>query len=270
MNIYRRDVLRWAAAGATVAASGFPPLVAMGKGVEQSIAANQPVFELLRTWCDALLKLQIVDRKDPAFYGGIRCPACGFLHGGSGDAVYPLLCMAQATGRRQYVDAAVRVQAWSDNLSQPDGSWIGEHTDRWKGITVFRVIALAMSLKHHGALLDAVTRDRWRDRLRRAMKFLDGFLTMATGNINYPVTGALSYTLAGQLLGDRRWIQRGRQLAHESLKYFTANHLLFGEGKPWPVPKAIGRSIWDTTSRNRSPVWRCTRFSLTNARCSGG
>jgi hypothetical protein len=63
------------------------------------------------------------------------------------------------------------------------------------------------------------------------MKFLDGFMTITTGNINYPITAALAYTAAGQLLDNAAWRRRGRYFAHESLKHFTVHHLLFGEGK---------------------------------------
>ncbi|HSV16038.1 MAG TPA: hypothetical protein VLI90_17380, partial [Tepidisphaeraceae bacterium] len=91
---------------------------------------------------------------------------------------------------------------------------------------------MAEALHHHGELLDVPTRTRWRDRLASAVKFLDGWMTMETGNINYPVTSSLAFTVAGEVLGDHHYLDRGREFAHHALDYFTANHLLFGENHP--------------------------------------
>jgi hypothetical protein len=58
------------------------------------------------------------------------------------------------------------------------------------GITVFHAIALGEALEHNGATLDSKTQARWTDRLARAARFLDGFIPIETGNINYPVTSS--------------------------------------------------------------------------------
>src|SRR5260221_178729 len=91
---------------------------------------------------------------------------------------------------------------------------------------------LANALHHHGDLLDASTRRQWTERLVRATKFLDGFLTIESGNINYPVTGAYCFAICGQVLDNSRYLARARELAHATLEYFTQNGLLFGEGHP--------------------------------------
>ena len=77
-------------------------------------------------------------------------------------------------------------------------------------------------------------------RLASAARFVDGFVTMQTGNINYPVTSALALTLAGELLGERHYRGRGRELAHASLAYLTPGGLLFGEGHPQDGTTAKG------------------------------
>src|SRR5262249_8415734 len=118
-------------------------------------------------------------------------------------------------------------------------SWVNDvNLSSWKGITVFHAIALAEALHHHGSLLDATTRTRWTDRLARAAKFLDGFITIETGNVNYPVTAAFCFTICGQVLEDTHYLERARQLAHTSLEYFTPNGLLFGEGHPLKLVSA--------------------------------
>ncbi len=188
--------------------------------------------DLLKQWCDGMLAHQLNKPSDATIHGGLDCPVCKRIHGRCADALYPFMHMARATGESKYLEAAIRVQAWSDNMTQPDGSWLNDPGATWKGITVFGAIALCDALHYHGDLLDKKTRQRWTDRLALAMKFLDGFMTMKTGNINYPVTSALAFTLGGEILDNPHYTSRGREFAHASLKNFTPNHFLFGEGKP--------------------------------------
>jgi len=156
------------------------------------------------------------------------------IHGRCGDAVYPFLRMARSTGNSKYLDAALRVYEWTEQqVSRPDGSWVNDvNLSSWKGITVFHTIALAEALHQHGELLDTVTRRKWTDRVARAAKFLDGFITIETGNINYPVTSSYCFALCSQVLGDSHLLDRAQQMAHTSLDYFTPNGILYGEGHP--------------------------------------
>jgi hypothetical protein len=223
-SLTRRQLLKTSAA----LAAGWCAADAWGN--ETPVRPANLYADLLKTWCDRMIATQIDAPQDPKRHGALMCPGCGIIHGRCADAMYPLMHMARATGERKYLDAAERVQAWSDNVSGADGSWRNDvQGNAWKGITVFATIALGEALHHHGALVEPAVRARWRDRLARAAKFLDGFMTMKTGNINYPVTCSLALTLAGQVLDQRRYTDHGRELAHAALGYFSANHLLFGE-----------------------------------------
>lgn len=229
----RRDFLRLSTAGATALATGlsFAELAEPAAALPATVGLYA---DLLRTWCDGLLAHQVTQVADPALHGAFLCPACAMVHGRCGDAVYPLLAVARSTGQTKYLQAALLVHDWSERqVSRKDGSWINDvMLSSWKGITVFRTIALAEALTHHGELLDAATRARWTERLAAAMKFLDGFISMETGNINYPVTSSLSFALAGQLLGNQHYLDRAHGLAHSALDYFTPGDLLYGEGHP--------------------------------------
>ena len=239
----RRELLRLTAGGATLLGSTlsdsqFLYAFTDSKGT-RSIAklpneSTNLYSQTLKTWCDGLMALQIKAINNPALYGGLLCPACSLVHGRCGDAAYPLLKMARVTGDSKYIEAAVLVHDWSEHqVSRPDGSWVNDVTlSSWKGITVFHAIALAEALQHHGALLDESIRRRWTDRLARAVNFLDGFMTIQTGNINYPITGAYCFAISSQVLGESRYLERARQLAHKALEYFTPGGLLFGEGHP--------------------------------------
>jgi len=232
-EITRRDALRLSAAGVLGTRLGFPyPAPA---AVASPVAAGaRPYTDLLRVWCDGLIAHQETGIADDGVRGAFVCPACGIIHGRCGDAVYPLLRVARTTGDAKYVRAAVAVHDWSErNVSRPDGSWVNDVTlSSWQGITVFHLIALAEALHHHGELLDAATRKQWTDRLARAAKFLDGFISIETGNINYPVTASYAFALCGQVLGETKYTERARRLAHASLEQFTANGFLAGEGHP--------------------------------------
>jgi hypothetical protein len=241
-GLTRRELLRLSAVGATTlgASQAFPSSISTAREPQKPAPLQHPATEaklyseLLRTWCEGLLAHQVTAIPDHTFYGGFLCPSCELIHGRCGDAVYPLLRAAHSTGDTRFLRAALLVHEWSERLvSWSDGSWINDVTlSTWKGITVFHSIALAEALHHHGELLDTATRQRWTERLVRAAKFLDGFITIETGNINYPVTASLCFLLCGQLLGNSHYLDRAHELAHATLEYFTPNGFLFGEGHP--------------------------------------
>lgn len=243
-GITRRDALRLSAAGVLGARLGLPSLLAgeVGAAARAVSAGARPYAELLLAWCDGLIAHQEMGIADGAVRGALVCPACGIIHGRCGDGVYPLLRVARSTGDAKYVRAAMAVHDWSERqVSRADGSWVNDVTlSSWQGITVFHAIALAEALHHHGELLDAATRKQWMERLARAAKFLDGFISIETGNINYPVTASYCFVLCAQVLGEAKYAERGRALAHASLEHFTANGFLAGEGHPLNAVTAKG------------------------------
>src|ERR1700730_5354146 len=189
-RLTRRKLLRLSTAGATALSARlvFPDLVSaageqQGANSLHNPSAGKDLYsDLLQIWCDGLLANQIKGY-GPALQGGFLCPACVLVHGRSGDAVYPLLRMASSSGDSKYQHAALLVYDWSEQqVSRSDGGWVNDVTlSSWQGITVFRVVALAEALHHHGTLLGRLTCQRWRERLARAAKFLDGFITIETG-----------------------------------------------------------------------------------------
>ncbi len=239
----RRRLLQLSATGATTLAARrvFPVSLLVstrdeGDSSGREAAADTNLYaELVKTWCDGLLAHQITELKDPALRGGFLCPACGLIHGRCADSVYPLLYMAQATGEDKYLHGAKMVYDWSERqVSRSDGSWVNDVSlQDWQGITVFRAVAMAEALRHYGTLLDGSTRRSWTDRLARAVKFLDGFITIDTGNINYPASASYAFAVCSQVLGDAQYMDRGRKLAHVCLDYISRpNYLLYGEGHP--------------------------------------
>lgn len=191
--------------------------------------------DLLRDWCDGMLKVQIHNPENPALHGALGCPSCDFIHGRCMDAVYPFLHMAKVTGQKKYLDAGIAVFEWSKNVSHDDGSWtVIADPKTWKGITVFGAIALAETIHHHGDLLDAATRQRWRDRLGRAGDYLyQTFTSIDFSNINYGSTGTYAFALLGRVLDRPEYLERSRKLIAGLKDFITLpNGLLLGEGKP--------------------------------------
>ncbi len=240
-DVSRRQFLRFSTTGATALAaqSAFPFLSAaqqQNEPVASAAAAGENLYaQLVREWCDGLIRHQLSGLHDPALDGGFLCPACALIHGRCADAVYPLLHTAQATGDDRYVQAALRVYDWSERtVSRSDGSWVNDVSlQDWQGITVFRAVAMAEALGHYGSLLDAATRRRWTDRVAKAVKFIDGFISIDTGNINYPVSASYAFALCAQLLGDSHCSERAHWLAHTCIDFLSRpNHLIYGEGHP--------------------------------------
>lgn len=237
----RRELLQLSTASAAMlgAEAAFPRLASAGELLHnrsnQAKSSEELLYaDLLAVWCDGMLAQQITSMKPRAFYGGLLCQSCALIHGRCGEAVYPLLRMAHLTDDAKYLHAALMVNEWSQAMvSRPDGSWVNDVTlSTWTGITVFHTIAFAEALKHHGEVLDPATRSKWKDRLAAAAKFLDRFITIQTGNVNYPVTSSLAFYLCGQVLGEDRYLKRGWAMAHEVMQQFSPDDFLFGEGHP--------------------------------------
>ena len=198
---------------------------------------------LLETWTNALLRLQITDKSDTVDYGGISCLACGRVHGRVGDAIYPMLYMADHTQESKYVDSAVLLYRWIErNVSQSDGSWLNDPVKgAWKGITVFTVIALAETLKNHGSKLDDAFKNEIRNRLKKGGDFIFNNFSVNYGNINYPINAAYGLSLLGELLDRKEFTEKGKMFAHEALGFISrSDGLLTGEGGPFGKPSAKG------------------------------
>jgi hypothetical protein len=214
----------------------FANLFAQGNSISaHSEEYRELVFNLLKEWCDGMIEVQIIDPSDPKIHGLLDCPACDTIHGRVSDAVYPFFYLAKATGEKKYLDAGIAVFEWSQNVSQPDGSWTNDINPKsWNGTTVFGAIALAETLKYHGDLLDAERYQKWTNRLGEAAEFIyKKFPTIDATNVNYGATNIYAMNLIGNLLDEPKYKTLSKKLAAEVKSFFTKpNTLLFGEIKP--------------------------------------
>lgn len=191
--------------------------------------------DLLKQWSDGMIAMQIIAPGNVELHGALGCPSCSFIHGRCMDAVYPFLYMADSTGDKKYIDAAIMVMDWAENnVSHPDGSWtVIRDPKSWKGISVFGAIALAEALHYHGHILDETLRAKWTERLNKVAKFIFDNFSMTYSNINYGCTAVYALNLLGRFFDNQDYLARSRELAKEAKNYLTEPHkLLFGEGKP--------------------------------------
>jgi len=188
--------------------------------------------QLVETWASALLNLQ-EKNKSKVNYGGIVCPTYKAVHGRVGDTIYPFLYMANKTKQRKYLDAALLLYDWMEhNVSQDDGSWLNEPVNgSWKGTTIFTIIALCETIKHHGSIMDPAFHDKLITRLKKAGDYVYNNFTVDYGNINYPIAASYGLSLLGELTGIQKFSNKGRTLAHQTLAFITPiNKFIYGEG----------------------------------------
>ena len=201
---------------------------------EHSLEFKSLISNLLKDWCNGMIKVQINNPSNLEEHGALGCPSCSHIHGRCMDAVYPFLYMADKTGDKKYTEAAKLVMTWAENnVSQENGAWtVIKNPKSWKGITIFGAIALAEALHYHGHVLDEATRKAWIVRLDKAGQYIYNTFTIDFTNINYPGTAVYGLNLIGNVLNRNDFKERSKKLASEIKVYFTANEgLLFGECK---------------------------------------
>ncbi|WP_282035728.1 hypothetical protein [Saccharicrinis aurantiacus] len=215
---------------------------------EHSNEFKQLVFDLLKDWCDGMLKQQIIIPPEPESHGLLVCPTCDVVHARCMDAVYPFLYMAKQTGEDKYLEAGIAVLEWANyNVTLPDGSWSNALDPKsWNGTTVFGAISLAEALYYHSDLLDEARVQAWKKRLDEAAQFIHKKFTLTFTNINYGATAIYALNLIGRVLDKPIYINRSKELASGVKEFFThPNGLLYGEGKPSDKISAKGLPVVD-------------------------
>ncbi|MFK7932540.1 MAG: hypothetical protein AB8G22_03465 [Saprospiraceae bacterium] len=230
-------------ASSAVGMGVFLPIYACQKmTAAEATAFEQLAFSLLKEWGDGMLKVQIHQPEDATVHGALDCPACNKIHGRCMDAVFPFMYLADRTGDEKYLNAAIEVMDWAENVTMPDGSWtVIPDPKSWRGISVFGAIALGEALHYHGHILPKEIHEKWLDRLSRVGDYLYKNFNLTFTNINYGFTAVYALHLLGKVLDNQTYLARSKELAAGVKNWFTEpNKLLFGEGKPSDQKSAKG------------------------------
>lgn len=188
--------------------------------------------ELLKIWCDSLLKRQLRGYGAP-HDGGFLCDACTVLHGRADNAIFPMVYLYAETGEKQYLDSARQLLEFRRRLTQGDGSVYNDGQNFWKATTVFSAIGLYKTLHYCAACLPEELRHELEALLSQNAQWIYENLRIGyASNINYYAAGAAALAACGSYFDRPDY----RALAHTLLDYcmqrFTANGLLAGEGQP--------------------------------------
>ena len=189
-------------------------------------------FQLLKEWCDSLIKLQIHELKAPEFYGGIMCPSCVKVHGRICDAMYPLVYMYSLTKKKKYYTAAQEIFYWTKhNIFRPDGTNVNDPNSMWYGVTVFYNIQLGELLFNHKSDIEASDYVEWFKSYETTTNVIyDRFKDDYRWNVNYCIATAASMAIAWRVFGNEKYYAKAKKFAKISINHITADGLIYGEG----------------------------------------
>lgn len=192
--------------------------------------------KLLLRWCDAFVSYQIKEHADPMVRGALLCPACGLAHGRIADAVYPLVYCYVQTGRREYLDSAVRAVDWVEQtMVRKHGGNVNDFRNAWWGITVFAQSAMGRTLLRFGDRIPPDVKARWQKIFARETAFIRRrFMdpSFENSNVNYPAAFCEAMVLAAKLLDDKTCLDDAAKTAARLKAFVTEDGLLAGEDHP--------------------------------------
>lgn len=191
---------------------------------------KKEIYEILKTWCDGLLKYQITEIDDSNLKGGLLCPACSIIHGRCGNAIPAMLFLAEQEKDEKYVRCVEGLIDWSEQLLCPDGGFVNDTESEWKGITTFAFISLCDAYFGYGHVLNEVYRQKLYHQVTATLDYLVNRFDYHSGNINYLMAEACALDKAGICFENASYRAKAAKIYEEFSLYFTENNLIYGEG----------------------------------------
>jgi len=213
-------------------ADRFGRLVEKPKDDSWNRLAAESLFE---RWCEGLYANQLRETPRRETHGALMCPACGFLHGRAGDAVYPFVRMWVRTGESRWLSAARDVVEWTErNFVREGGGYVNDQQSSWLYTSVFSQIALGRTLLRYGDALPHDVAERWRSAFDRLSVWTMDYFQLQPGpNVNYLAAYCEAMALAWKLSGEDRFRVAAERMARDRvMRCFTHDGFLFGEGRP--------------------------------------
>ncbi|MBQ2923728.1 MAG: hypothetical protein IJE60_11695 [Tyzzerella sp.] len=191
---------------------------------------KQEIYDLLKTWCDGLVRYQITEINDSNLKGGILCPACSIIHGRCGNAIPAMLFLAEQEEDKKYIRCAEGLIDWSEQLLCPDGGFVNDTESEWKGITTFAFISLCDAYFGYGHMLSEEYREKLYHQVTATLDYLVHTFDYHSGNINYMMAEACALDKAGICFKNASYREKAAEIYEEFSYYFTENNLIYGEG----------------------------------------
>ena len=193
---------------------------------------NELCVELLKTWCDKLVELQITEKKGKGLFGGILCEACGYIHGRCADAIYPMITMYNKTGDTKYLICAENLYTWQiNNVRKSNGLNINDTFNMWIGVSEFYQLLLGETLYEFKDILPRNTYELWMSdfiKLSNAI-YRHPIFTSPNAAANYIITYLTSMAMAYKITNDEKFKNEAINLEENVLRYITDDGYIYGE-----------------------------------------
>lgn len=202
---------------------------------------KQQVYNLMKSWCDELLKTQLNMPTEPLLDGALLCPGCAVVHGRCADMVLPLVLLYRETKDEKYLTAAKKLIDWTEyNLLSEHNDYRNDLANRWKGTNIFTCLMLGETLHRFGDVLDKETFDKWDFIFRRCAAAAIGFCETVGPHINYNAGAAAMFAFAYNYTGEQKFLEQALKQEEFCHAHFDEQGLFFGEGKPLDGTTAKG------------------------------
>ncbi|MBQ8740161.1 MAG: hypothetical protein IJY79_01265 [Clostridia bacterium] len=199
------------------------------------------VYNLMKSWCDELLKTQLDMPNEPLLDGALLCPGCAVVHGRCADMVLPLVLLYRDTGDEKYLTAAKKLIDWTEyNLLSEHKDYRNDLANRWKGTNIFTCLMLGETLHRFGDVLDAETFSKWDTIFRERAAAAIGFCETVGPHINYNAGAAAMFAFAYNYTGEQKFLEQAQKQEQFCREHFDKEGLFFGEGKPLDGTTAKG------------------------------
>lgn len=190
--------------------------------------------QLLKNWCDSLIRLQIRGYGAP-HDGGFLCPACTAIHGRADNAFYPFLYLYKTTGDHRYYEAAELVFHWHSRMLTRERAAYNDLNNLWTGTTTFSTIGYYKALTKTGDVMAPELKAAVETRLSEAAAWVYENMRLPmkfSTNINYYAAAATVFADCGTYLHKPEYLAEGRKMIDYCMGYFAEDGLFIGEGFP--------------------------------------
>lgn len=177
---------------------------------------------------DALIDRQITSEIDEN-YGAIKCANCNVLHTRAAEAVYPFAIAYKITNDEKYLHSAIIVGNWLIDQQEKNGSW-KETPEEWTGTTTDQLLMMALSYPILKDKLSIEEQSKWLNSITSAADYLYEIMKPEFASMNYVATTAATLAVTYQLLGEKKYFSKARELAHRTISKMDEDGFIMGEG----------------------------------------